>query len=162
ALRDGRRYVARLARCARQPSAPPSFEGTWLVTGGLGALGHHVARRLVTHGVTHLVLTGRRGLDTPGAALLVTELEARGVTVRVAAADLRMRSEVERLIAAPGAELPPLRGIVHAAGLSTTAALAETTPDDLGRAFSGKADGAWWLHQLTRHLSLDAFILFSS
>ncbi|MYM91982.1 zinc-binding dehydrogenase, partial [Rugamonas sp. FT82W] len=38
----------------------------YLVTGGLGALGLRVARRLVEEGARHLVLSGRRGWCRPG------------------------------------------------------------------------------------------------
>ncbi|HEY4973983.1 MAG TPA: acyltransferase domain-containing protein, partial [Steroidobacteraceae bacterium] len=46
--------------------------GTVLITGGVGELGGEVARHLVaSHGVRHLLLTSRRGRQTPGASELV-------------------------------------------------------------------------------------------
>nr|WP_324604224.1 KR domain-containing protein [Streptomyces sp. Tu 6176] len=42
-------------------------DSTVLVTGATGALGRTVSRHLVTaHGVTRLVLVGRRGAEAPG------------------------------------------------------------------------------------------------
>ena len=69
AWRSGQRLVARLVRAPARDRTEIAFaaEGTVLVTGGLGGLGLHVARWLVAGGVKHLVLTGRRGLETPGA-----------------------------------------------------------------------------------------------
>src|SRR5277367_7153493 len=59
--------------------------GTVLITGGVGELGREVARHLVDrHGVRHLLLTSRRGFETPGAAELVAELQGLGAqTVEV-------------------------------------------------------------------------------
>ncbi|MER7975193.1 zinc-binding dehydrogenase, partial [Streptomyces sp. NPDC096080] len=52
-------------------------EGTVLITGGAGVLGGILARHLVTrHGMRHLLLTGRRGPDTPGATELAAELRS--------------------------------------------------------------------------------------
>ncbi|MBJ6622789.1 KR domain-containing protein [Streptomyces sp. DHE17-7] len=53
--------------------------GTVLVTGGTGLLGSRLARHLVTeHGVRHLLLTSRRGPDSPGADALRTNLTTLG------------------------------------------------------------------------------------
>ena len=63
------------------PAEGPVFApgGTVLITGGTGALGRIVARRLVTeHGVRHLVLAGRRGPEAPGAAGVQEEFAGLG------------------------------------------------------------------------------------
>ncbi|MEV4384098.1 MDR/SDR family oxidoreductase, partial [Streptosporangium sp. NPDC049644] len=61
-------------------------EGTVLITGGTGGLGALFARYVVAeHGVRHLLLTSRRGLDAPGAVELRAELIAHGVQVTIAA-----------------------------------------------------------------------------
>ena len=65
-------------------------DGTVLITGGVGELGGEVARHLVAgHGVRHLLLTSRRGRQTPGAPELVAELQALGAqTVEVVSCDV--------------------------------------------------------------------------
>src|SRR5262249_17240132 len=85
--RAGERRVARLVRAAENEALRREVrsDGTVLITGGLGALGLHVARRLAQRGVRHLVLTGRRGRETPGITEAVAELEALGARVTVAA-----------------------------------------------------------------------------
>jgi NAD(P)-dependent dehydrogenase (short-subunit alcohol dehydrogenase family) len=82
--------VARLAHAAENEASRREvrLDGTVLITGGLGALGLHVARWLAQRGVRHLVLTGRRGRETPGIAEAVAELEALGTRVTVAAMDV--------------------------------------------------------------------------
>ncbi|HEX2131234.1 MAG TPA: acyltransferase domain-containing protein, partial [Actinophytocola sp.] len=83
-VRDGRARVPRLTRTTL-PAPTDVFDGdgTVLVTGGTSGLGALTARHLATrHGVRHLVLTSRRGPDTPGATELVDELTTAGATVR--------------------------------------------------------------------------------
>jgi polyketide synthase 12/epothilone polyketide synthase D len=164
AWRAGRRLVARLAQVsatATESSAALPRRGTVVVTGGLGALGVHVARWLAGEGVPHLVLTGRRGLDTPGAAEAVAELEALGTQVTVAAVDVANREAVESVLQAIPAEWP-LRGVVHAAGVIDDGILAEQTAERFARVLSPKVTGAWNLHELTVGHDLDVFVMFSS
>jgi len=64
AVRDGKRYVARLGRLVLDESSPAPRrrhgESTYLVSGGLGMLGQRVARWLAESlGIRSLVLTGR-------------------------------------------------------------------------------------------------------
>ncbi len=162
--RGDRRHVARLVRAA--PAAPSStrslrVDGTVLVTGGLGALGLLVARGLAERGVSHLVLTGRRGLETPGAPAAVAELESLGARVTVSAMDVSDRMELSQLLSQVPPELP-LRGVVHAAGVVEDGLLSEQTAERFARVIRPKAEGAWNLHELTARMDLDLFVLFSS
>ncbi|MFD4636360.1 SDR family NAD(P)-dependent oxidoreductase [Lentzea sp. NPDC058436] len=140
----------------------PEPDGTVLITGGTGDLGGLLARHLVTeHGVRHLVLTSRRGLDAPGAAELVADLTGLGAEVTVAACDVASRDAVADLLGAIPAE-HPLTGVVHAAGVLDDGLVDALTPERLDRVFAPKVDAAWHLHELTRHLPLRWFVLFSS
>ncbi|MBB4911529.1 type I polyketide synthase [Actinophytocola algeriensis] len=150
-------HAARLARAA--PAAPPAWDpdGTVLITGGTGGLGRVLARHLVTeHGVRHLLLTSRRGPDTPGIAELVADLDA---DVRVVACDVADAAQVTALLADIE---PPLTAVIHAAGTLADGVVEALTPDRLAIPLRAKADGAWHLHQATRDLPLAAFVLFSS
>ncbi|MEV6771979.1 type I polyketide synthase [Nocardia sp. NPDC051030] len=162
AIRAGEILVPRFAR----PGAATEFtlnpEGTVLITGGTGGLGGLLARHLVTaHGIRSLVLTSRRGADAPGAAELTAELTALGAEVTVAACDVADRSAVAAALTLVPADRP-LTGIVHAAGLADNGLVSALTPDRLAAVLAPKVDGAWHLHDLTRDLDLDAFVLISS
>jgi acyl transferase domain-containing protein/esterase/lipase len=163
AWRAGRRHVARLARAASiaPTSWAPPTQGTVLLTGGLGALGLHVARWLAQLGVPHLVLTGRRGVRAPGAAEAVAELEALGTRVTVAAVDVADREVLRAVIEAIPVELP-LRGVIHAAGVLADGVLTEQDAERFARVLSPKVTGAWNLHELTAGRDLVFFVMFSS
>ena len=59
-------------------------------------------------------------------------------------------------------DMPPLRGVVHAAGAIRDAVLINQRWEDAAEIFGGKVAGAWLLHELTRELPLEFFILYSS
>ncbi|MFC8241636.1 type I polyketide synthase [Streptomyces chartreusis] len=139
----------------------PAPRGTVLITGGTGALGAHVARRLAERGATHLLLVSRSGAHAPGADELREELTAHGTRVTLAACDVGDRDALAELIAAIPAETP-LTGVVHTAGLPQNTPLTDTTPNSLAQVVSAKVTGARHLHELTAGLDLDLFVLFSS
>ena len=137
-------------------------QGTALITGGSGELGAAVARHLVAeHGMRALVIASRRGLQAPGAEALRSELQALGADVRIAACDVSERKQLAALIESIPAE-KPLSLVVHSAGVLDDGMVDSLTPERIDRVFAPKVDAAWHLHELTRDLDLQAFILFSS
>ncbi|WP_394836552.1 amino acid adenylation domain-containing protein [Pendulispora rubella] len=163
ALRDGHILAARLVRVQSAVEARPEFApgGAVLITGGTGELGQALAQHLVrAHGVRHLVLTSRRGMDAPGAKALVHGLTSAGAdTVRIAACDVGQRDQVAALLANPE---HPWTAVVHLAGVVDDAALPGQNAERFARVLSPKIDGAVHLHELTAGLDLRAFVLFSS
>ena len=154
------RHVGKLVL---QPPRALGREGTVLVTGGLGELGQPLCRHLVTvHGVRHLLLTSRRGMDAPDAAELVATLRELGAeTVSVVACDAADRVALAAALAAIPQERA-LTGVYHLAGVLDDGVVTELTADRLERVLRPKVDGAWNLHELTRGRDLSAFVLFSS
>ncbi|GAB3838526.1 hypothetical protein GCM10027610_042590 [Dactylosporangium cerinum] len=174
AIRDGNAFAPRLARTTLAPregidvtephdSAGGGFgAGTVLVTGGTGGVGALVARHLVVrHGVRHLVLTSRRGLDAPGAVQLQEELAGLGALVQVVACDVADRGAVAAVLAGVPDDRP-LTAVVHAAGVLDDGVVSALTRQRVDVVLRPKVDGAWHLHELTRDLDLSAFVLFSS
>ncbi|MEU0812531.1 SDR family NAD(P)-dependent oxidoreductase, partial [Streptomyces sp. NPDC005970] len=136
--------------------------GTVLVTGGTGVLGAALARHLAATGrARHLLLASRRGPDAPGADELRRELSELGAQVTIAPCDLGDRASTARLLESVPDE-QPLTAVVHAAGIVDDATIGSLTPRHLDTVLAAKVDAARHLHELTRHLDLAAFVLFSS
>ncbi|TXL83552.1 type I polyketide synthase, partial [Streptomyces sp. IB2014 016-6] len=154
----------RLTRTAAPFTAEPATggwkpRGTVLITGGTGGIGAHVARQLAESGAEHLVLVSRGGPDSPGAADLAAEL---GAKVTIAACDVTDRQAVTELVTRMSTEGHPIRAVMHAAGISRHAAIADTTPEEFADTVAAKATGAAVLHEVFADTELDAFVLFSS
>ena len=144
----------------------PGFEvkpdGCYLITGAFGGYGKVLARWLVDCGARHLVLTSRSGASNPEAAEFVADLQDRGVEVRVVSADVGAPNDVRRLFAEIKSGGQPLRGVFHLAMVIDDAPLAALTPDRMRSVLGPKAQGAWLLHEATREMKLDCFVMFSS
>ncbi len=141
---------------------PIDPKGTILIIGGTGTLGSLLARHLVSeHGVDHLLLASRRGLEAAGAKDLKAELESHGTKVTIAACDVSQHEPLKDLLDAIPAE-HPLRGVVHAAGVLDDGLIDSLTPERIEGVLAAKADAAWHLHKLTKHMDLSIFVLFSS
>ena len=165
ALRDQAVYVPRLVRRAASPSGTPlqlRDDATYLVTGGLGSIGLEIAGYLAAHGAKHLVLTSRRAPSDAAQQRIDALGEQHGCKVRVFAADVADAHDVARLLATVAAELPPLAGIIHAAGEIGTTPLSNLDDAEVDRVFAGKVWGAWHLSEAATDLKLDFFISTSS
>lgn len=176
-LRDGVPSRPRLVPIDRAPSRSTvdcQPDGTYLVTGGLGVLGLEVARWLAGRGARRIVLTGRRGLPsraewdeitdpvTSAQIAAVRALEALGVTVVVAELDISDRARSAEVLDLGRSGLPPIRGVVHAAGVLDNRMLADLDEASLRRVMRPKTEGAMVLHELFPPGSLDFLVLFSS
>ena len=165
ALRDQAVYVPRLARRTGQPIATPlelRSDATYLVTGGLGAIGMEIAGYLAAHGARHLVLTSRRSPSDAAQQRIDALREEYDCDIRATAADVANPHHVARLLATMQAELPPLAGIVHAAGEIGTTPLQTLDDAEVDRVFAGKVWGAWHLSEATADMGLDFFVSTSS
>lgn len=137
-------------------------EATYLVTGGFGGFGKVIARWLADRGAKHLFLTGRQGAAGPGAREFIEEMRVLGVSVDGVAADIGSAGDVEKLFARIRGSGRPLKGVFHLAMVIDDAPLAALTPGRFRTVLAPKAAGGWLLHEHTKSLPLDAFVMFSS
>ena len=172
ALSDGRFLTQVFAPVSGEPVREPLRcrpDAAYLVTGGMGALGLLIAGWLADRGARRLILAGRtplpprRDWDGPGTdtetrhkVAAIRALESRGVTVDAVALDVGSRDAVQALVAKRDADgAPPIRGVIHAAGITDAQLLTEVTESRLRHTMSPKIAGAQALHEVFPPASLD-------
>jgi NADP-dependent 3-hydroxy acid dehydrogenase YdfG/acyl carrier protein len=180
ALRQGQRYVLRLVRKARagKTETPVHWRanGSYLITGGLGALGLAMASWMVERGARHLILLGRTALpprahwnsleaQSPHAnqVAAIRELEALGASIHQAPLDVADENQLRAFLDNYRAEgWPPICGVIHAAGVLQDGLLEQLDTTALRSVFRPKVTGGWLLHRMLADMPLDFFVLFSS
>ena len=135
---------------------------TWLVTGGLASFGAATVHWLVAHGVKHLLLISRRGMQTPGADRLVEALQDAGVQVLVKSCDVADKAALQSVLDHAKRTMPPLRGVLHAATSYADQFMHQLEPMQVQQVMDPKLLGAWHLHTLTIDIPLTHFVLYSS
>jgi acyl transferase domain-containing protein/acyl carrier protein len=177
ALSEDLRLVPRLL--STQPPSPTPVaikpDASYLITGGLGGLGPHIAGWLVRSGARHLILCSRRELPERSTweelspshrsyeqVVAIQKLEKQGATIQVEKVDVADRGQTEALFERMRRSSPPLGGIIHAAADIKFCPLREMSADALHATMRAKVEGTWLLHELSRDLPLDFFVLFSS
>ncbi|MEV0296266.1 SDR family NAD(P)-dependent oxidoreductase [Nocardia sp. NPDC050710] len=139
-----------------------SGTGTYLVTGGFGGLGAAAARWLAAHGARTLLLVGRREPDDAGERLMAS-LRADGVDVVSRRVDVADREAVVELLAGiDESGLPPLRGVIHCAGVLDDGVVTQMSWPRFQAVLGAKYRAAQHLDELTRGTELDLFITYSS
>jgi acyl transferase domain-containing protein/acyl carrier protein len=136
-------------------------EKTYLITGGLGGIGMHLAEWLVTNGARQLALVSRRAPDE-AARQRIARLESTGASIRIFGADIADQAQVRRVLETIQAELAPLKGVFHLAAVLEPALMANMDAEGLERVMHSKAGTAWALNQNLDGCELDFFVLFSS
>jgi acyl transferase domain-containing protein/acyl-CoA synthetase (AMP-forming)/AMP-acid ligase II/acyl carrier protein len=151
--RRGVRQVPRLIPASAPASAYRyRTDATYLITGGLSGLGLATAQHMIEQGAEHLVLMGR----SPGKAVSL------GADIRVIAADVASQADIANALESIRTTMPPLRGVIHAAGVLDDGVLTSQTPARFARVMNPKILGAWNFHRLTHDMNLDFFVLYSS
>jgi len=165
---DAFRYIQQTKHIGKVVIAMPEPEhntpmikqnASYLITGGLGALGLQVALWLSEQGAKHLILTSRHGAASELAQQTVATLENRGTKIQLVQADVANQDDVKRMLAASS---KPLRGIIHAAGVLDNGVLLQQSMAQFNKVMAPKIQGSWHLHQLTQELPLDFWVCFSS
>jgi short-subunit dehydrogenase/acyl carrier protein len=140
----------------------PRTDRSYLITGGLGAIGLHIASYLAQRGAGAIVLSSRRSPDEQAQAAIDDITERYSCRIDVFSADVGDESEVAQLLERIRADLPPLAGVVHLAGVLDDALLSQQSRERFRTTLSAKAFGAHHLDRLTKDDHLDFFIVSSS
>ena len=140
----------------------PRADRSYLITGGLGAIGLHTASYLAQLGAGDIVLTSRRAPDADAQRVIEEITERYRCRIHTFAADVGDESEVAKLLDRIRAELPPLAGVAHLAGVLDDALLSQQSLERFRTTLAPKAFGACHLDRLTKDDDLDFFIVSSS
>jgi acyl transferase domain-containing protein/acyl carrier protein len=153
------------ARVVHRPDLQPLHlreDASYLITGGLSGFGLATASFLAQQGAKHLVLVSRSGESRPETALALEKLRSAGVEVLATAVDVTQKEEIVSLFERLQTAFPPLRGIIHAATLYDDHPLRQMDVVSFQKVVAPKMRGAWHLHQISKDMPLDFFVLFSS
>jgi len=181
-IRGNKRYVARLTSYQNQGDSSQSTDNigksshsfvsrqnkidlrsdaTYLLTGGNGALGLKFAKWMVENGGRNLVLVGRKDASE-FAREKIAQMETMGAKIVLARGDISIESDVQKIISDIAGSLPPLRGIMHLAGVLDDRVLQKQNWQGFAKVMAPKVKGAWNIHVHTQDLPLDFFVCFSS
>ena len=171
AFRRKARLIPRLVRLPAVKSAenaifgqsaikPLRGDASYLVTGGLSG-GLEMARWMAREGARNLILMGRRE-PGPDANRVLDELARRGVKIAIEQCDVSDEAQLTGVFNRIAKSMPPLRGIIHAAGVLDDGVLVQQTWPRFESVMAPKVQGTWNLHRLTSSLDLDFFVLFSA
>jgi len=179
AYRTGLRYVHRLEPYQLSNLQKREFsydsEGSYLITGGTGALGLSLARRLIDRGAKTLILASRTQFPDNASnipeeieeslqqkILTIRELTELGATIHTVSLDVADKYQMLEAFGNWSKKYPPLKGIVHLAGVVVPQIIHQLTAENLYSVMRPKVFGTWLLHELSAEMNLDFFVLFSS
>lgn len=163
------RYVSHLVRHAEyikgENKKPKTLEikedGTYLITGGTGALGLVYAEYLTEKGVKHIVLTARHEASK-GAAEKIKQLEEKGVEIKTVISDVSDKESLKAGLEEIKDLMPAIRGVIHAAGTLRDMLIDDITWDDFWFVMNPKVNGCWNLYEELNDVKLDFFVMLSS
>ncbi|WP_194867533.1 type I polyketide synthase [Pseudoalteromonas sp. PPB1] len=145
----------------KQENTAFKADATYIITGGLGGLGLSIAKYMAQRGAKNIVLLGRRR-PSETAMSEIAYMENLGTRCEVRAVDVSSQEQVAELLKFIRTDMPPLRGIMHAAGILDNGLLTQLDEAQIRNVMPAKIDGAWHLHTLTGEDELDFFVMFSS
>ncbi|MBS0308000.1 MAG: SDR family NAD(P)-dependent oxidoreductase, partial [Proteobacteria bacterium] len=168
AYRDAKRYVLRLQNenlaKAGKGAMPIAHGGAYLISGGLGGIGHVLAKLLLKQFNARLLLVGR----TPQAHLsalkqdMLDELQELG-SVHYASADICNHAVLEAAVdKTEGEWKQKLAGVFHLAGLAHEEAMAGQSIQSLHDVLRAKTMGTRALYKVCDSRSDTLFVNFSS
>ncbi|MCH9708498.1 MAG: KR domain-containing protein, partial [Actinomycetia bacterium] len=184
-FRDGEFRTSTLAEITAEPAREMLRcrpDAAYLITGGMGALGFLMADWLADRGARRLILAGRTALpprrawdnpqevaadtrdaDTRRKIAAVRALEKRGVSVETLALDIGSPAALQAVLDKRDVDgAPPIRGVIHAAGVTEAQLLTEIEEQRVHRTLWPKVAGARALHEVFAPGQLDFLYLTAS
>ncbi|KAK2795134.1 hypothetical protein FQN51_000553 [Onygenales sp. PD_10] len=137
-------------------SFPPN--SAYLLAGGLGGIGRAISTWMVENGARHLIYLSRSA-GSPENDEFIKQLESQGCAVSVVAGSVSNPEDVERAVHSGKF---PVAGVINLSGATYNEPFAQTTMKSWHCILAPKVTGAWNLHNATKHLPLNFFLLIGS
>ena len=162
ALRNNKRWVQRLQPLTHSPveAFQLDADGHYLIVGGLGGLGYLLTKNLIDRGARHLSLCGR-SLPANELADKLNQLKHSGVHIDVSQVDILDYSATAQWLEQAN-QKRNVKGILFLAGQLHDSLIQNMSWPHFEKALNVKTQGLLNIDTLSRTLSLDFFIAFSS
>ncbi|CAL8085367.1 unnamed protein product [Orchesella dallaii] len=140
-----------------------SERSTYLITGGMGAIGLAIAAWMVSRGAKYLIIMGRSP-PKESAKKFIQAMEEGGARILSMEGDISELNQVRKVLQDIQMDptFPPLRGVHHCAGVLSDRMLVHQDWDNFECVMSPKVKGAYNLHTLTLDTPLEFFVVHSS
>lgn len=135
--------------------------GTYVISGGAGAIGQILARHLASLAPVSIILLGRSERSEHFLAELNRDI-GQGSLITYSAVDCTDMEALRHVVREVTDEYGPLRGIIHAAGIQKDALFAKKTPEMIDEIIRPKVQAALCLDKVSADQQLDFFMLCSS
>ena len=155
------KHIGKILINPDDPAIEIKSDRSYLITGASGGLGLLFADWLAEQGAGELILAARRDVRdvNPDA---IREIENKGTKVTTVKADSGDEAAVKAMMETVSADCMPLAGVIHAAGVLADAFVVNLDMPGFEKVMQPKLAGAWYLHEATKSMPLDMFVLFSS
>ncbi|KAJ4296761.1 hypothetical protein N0V90_006809 [Kalmusia sp. IMI 367209] len=139
-----------------------SADATYVIAGGLGGLGHEVAKLFARHGAKYLVLLTRRTLPATETERIETVFRDLGTNVQLVSSDITNLLDLRERLSDVIRSLPPVRGVIQSAMVLRDRVISKMTLQDFIEGTAPKVAGTQNLLNILDEQPLDFCLMLSS
>ena len=167
AIRDGKLYRQSIRSVDASGVSDSAVRlrrlGTYLITGGFGAIGYSVSKYLAENFQANLVILARNTVQfTSRRQKQIEKLRSLGARITVVKADVANENELRLAIEMAEAEMGIINGVFHTAGQLRDDLIATSSAGSIQQSLATKLYGTLLLDEVFTEHQLDFFALCSS
>lgn len=155
-------HIGKIVIALDKPTYKIKAHASYLITGGIGALGLNLVEHLCKNNAKHLVLVSRSKPNLNTCQTINALEKTYKTKIEMVFGDIANEKFVSNLMNQFDMDYPPLKGIFHLAGILNDKMIHAQNWSDFNMVFAAKVYGAWNLHRYTQDMNLDLFVCFSS
>lgn len=135
-------------------------DASYLVVGGTGGFGLAVTKWMVSRGAGNVVVMSRSGVKEENMPT-IEQMKDMGAKVKIVKGSATDKSDIQKAVK-EAASMAPLKGVINSAMVLDDGMFPTLTEERIMKVMRPKMIGTWHLHNATKDMELDYFILFSS